>query len=67
MIGHDQVERYRMMSQPERWREVEALMSFAWRSLKQLPAEERTRRLKEDERRHDEADEIVLAHLRSLR
>lgn len=67
MIGPEQVERYRRMSQPERWREVEALMTFAWRALKQLPPEELTRRLKEDERRHDEADEIVLSHLRSLR
>jgi hypothetical protein len=37
MMSPDQLDRYRQMSQPERWREVELLMTYAWRALKQLP------------------------------
>lgn len=64
MLSKAQIEAYRTMSQAERWREVEALMTLAWRSLQQLPHEEVARRLAEDRRRHDEADEIMLEHLR---
>ena len=64
MLSDARIEAYRKMPQAERWREVEELMTFAWRFLKQLPEEEVERRLAEDRRRHDEGDEIVLAHLR---
>ncbi len=37
MLSPSQIEAYRRMSPAERWREVEALMTLAWRSLKQLP------------------------------
>lgn len=64
MLSDERIEAYRMMSQEERWREVEELMTFAWRFLKQLPHEEVERRLAFDRKQHDESDEIVLAHLR---
>jgi hypothetical protein len=64
MLSREQIEAYRRMSQEERWREVEALMTLAWESLKALPPEEVERRLREDERRHDEADEVMREHLR---
>ena len=64
MLSDAKIEAYRKMSQEERWREVEQLMTFAWRFLKQLPHEEVERRLALDRRMHDEADARMLAHLR---
>ncbi|MBL9000830.1 MAG: hypothetical protein JNK25_06805 [Phycisphaerae bacterium] len=64
MQDHARIEAYRKMPQEERWREVQALMTYAWRFLKQLPHEEVARRLAEDRKRHDDSDEIMLAHLR---
>ena len=64
MLSDAQIQAYREMSQEERWREVEALMTLAWRMLKELPHEEVARRLALDQRLHDEGDEIMLAHLR---
>jgi hypothetical protein len=64
MVSDAQIQRYRAMSQEERWREVEALMTFAWRFLQQLPHEEVARRLALDRQKHDESDEAMLAHLR---
>lgn len=55
------------MSQAERWREVEALMTLAWRTLKQLPPDEVERRLAYDRERQDRADAVMLAHLRRYR
>jgi hypothetical protein len=66
MLSQAQIEAYRKMTQEERWREVEALMTFAWRYLQQLPKDEVARRLAYDQRQHDEADEIMLAHLRKF-
>ena len=66
LLSPEQIQRYRDMPREERWREVEALMTFAWRQLQQLPREEVARRLAEDQRSHDEADERVFAHLRSV-
>ena len=64
MLSDAKIEAYRKMTQEERWREVEQLMTFAWRFLKQLPEEEVARRLAHDRQQHDESDAIVLAHLR---
>jgi hypothetical protein len=64
MLSDARTEAYRKMPQAERWREVEALMTLAWRSLKHLPPEEVDRRLASDRLRHDEGDEVMLAHLR---
>lgn len=64
MLSTDKLEAYRAMTPEERWREVEELMTFAWRFLKQLPDEEVERRLAYDRREHDKADAIVLEHLR---
>jgi hypothetical protein len=64
MLSPSQLDAYRKMSQAERWREVESLMTFAWRALKQLPREEIDRRLAIDRARQDQADEAMLAHLR---
>jgi hypothetical protein len=64
MLDEARLEAYRKMSPAERWREVEALMTFAWRTLKQLPREEVERRLAIDRKWHDDGDEIILAHLR---
>ena len=64
MLSDGQIEAYRAMSFEERWREVEALSTLAWRMLKQLPHEEVERRLAIDREEHDKADALVLAHLR---
>lgn len=52
------------MSLEARRREVEALMTFAWRSLKDLPVEEVERRLAYDREQHDLSDAIMLEYLR---
>lgn len=52
MLSEAQIEAYRRMTQEERWREVEALMTFAWRFLKELPDKERERRLAYDREQH---------------
>lgn len=67
MLSAEKIQAYRRMTQEERWREVEALMTLAWDSLKQLPKEEVERRLAQDRKWHDEGDELVRARLRRLR
>ncbi|HWL92100.1 MAG TPA: hypothetical protein VNT79_01075 [Phycisphaerae bacterium] len=64
MLSEAKLQAYREMTPEERWSEVEALMTFAWRFLKELPPEELERRLAYDREQHDKADEIILAHLR---
>lgn len=64
MLSEDKLEAYRRMTPEERWREVEALMTFAWRSLKSLPREEMERRLAYDTEQHDKSDAIILEFLR---
>lgn len=54
------------MTPEERWREVEELMTLAWRSLLELPEEERQRRLAIIREEHEVSDRIVLEHLRRL-
>ncbi len=66
MLDQDRIAAYRKMSLEERWREVEALMTFAWRTLKQLPHDEVARRLAHDQAERDKSDEAVLAHLRRI-
>jgi len=64
MLSDEQINAYRAMSPEQRWEEVEALMTFAWRFLQSLPQEEMERRLAYDVQQHDESDAIVLEHLR---
>jgi len=63
MLDEKQIERYRNMTQADRWREVEALMDFAWSMLKDLPPEEVQRRLDADYKAHDEADHRIMEFL----
>ena len=67
MLSEEKIEAYRRMTPEERWREVEELMSFAWRTLLELPLKERNRRLTIIREEHDRSDEIWLGHLRRLR
>ena len=64
MLSAERLARYRDMTPSERWREVEMLMSLAWRTLQALPAEERRRRLEIVRAQHDASDAAMLAHLR---
>lgn len=66
MLDDDRIAAYRKMSPEERWREVAALMTFAWRMLKQLPHEEVARRLAREQSERDKSDEAVLEHLRRM-
>jgi hypothetical protein len=50
------------MSPEERWREVEELMTIAWRALRELPEEERRRRLEVIRQEHDQSDAIWMDH-----
>jgi hypothetical protein len=63
MLSQEKIQAYRLMSPEERWREVEELMTFAWRSLLALPEEERRRRLQFAREDHDASDAILLEHL----
>jgi hypothetical protein len=54
------------MTPEERWREVEELMTLAWRALLELPEEERQRRLKVIREEHEESDRVLLAELRKV-
>jgi hypothetical protein len=64
MLSEAQLEAYRSMTVEERWQEVEALMTLAWRFLKALPHEEAERRLAYDREQHDKSDAIILDYLR---
>lgn len=64
MRSEAQLEAYRQMTPEERWREVEALMTLAWRMLKELPHEEVERLLAYDRAQHDKSDALILEHLR---
>jgi hypothetical protein len=64
MLDEQRLERYRRMTPEERLREVEELMTFAWRSLLELSDEERQRRLDLVREEHELSDAIILAHLR---
>lgn len=64
MLSDEKIEAYRRMTPEERWREVEELMTIAWRSLLELPEEERERRLAVIREEHEESDRRMLEHLR---
>jgi hypothetical protein len=66
MLSESKLAAYREMSVEERWHEVEQLMTFAWRFLKELPPEELERRLAYDQEQHDKSDAMVLEYLRRL-
>ena len=63
MLSKAKIEAYRRMTPEERWREVEELMTFAWRTLRELPEEERRRRWDLIRREHETSDAIMLEHL----
>lgn len=64
MLSERKIEEYRRMTPEQRWREVEELMTLAWRSLRELPVEEMRRRLAIIRQEHEESDAIMLEHLR---
>ena len=66
MLSEARIEAYRLMTPEERWREVEELMTLAWRDLQALPEEERNRRLAIIREEHEESDRILIEHLRRL-
>ncbi|MBI2933091.1 MAG: hypothetical protein HYY16_15715 [Planctomycetes bacterium] len=66
MLSAEKIQAYRAMTPEERWREVEELMSLAWRTLCELPDEERRRRLEIIREEHEASDAIMLEHLRRL-
>ena len=53
MLSEEQLALYRRMSIEERWRITEELMTLAWRSLLELPYEERERRLRIAREEHE--------------
>ena len=66
MLSERKLEAYRRMTPEERWQEVEELMTLAWRSLLELPAEERQRRLNVIREEHEESDRVLLAELKKF-
>ncbi len=66
MLSNSKIEAYRRMSPGERWREVEELMSLAWRTLQALPDDELQRRVQVIRNEHDLSDAIILERLRTL-
>lgn len=66
MLSQEKLEAYRRMTPEERWREVEELMTVAWRTLLELPIEERNRRLEIIRQDHEASDAIMLERLRKL-
>ncbi len=66
MLSDAKMEAYRRMTPEERWREVEELMTLAWRSLLELSYEERQRRLAIIREEHEISDRIVFEHLKRL-
>jgi hypothetical protein len=64
MLSDAKLEAYRRMTPEERWVEVEELMTLAWRSLLELPEEERLHRLAVIREEHEISDRIVLERLR---
>ena len=67
MLSDARIEAYRRMTPEARWREVEELMTLAWRTLQALPAAERERRLAVIREEHDASDAVWMEHLRRLR
>ena len=66
MLSPERIQAYRSMSPEERWREVEELMTLAWRTLRALPREQRERRLALIRAEHEASDAVLLARSREL-
>lgn len=66
MLSEQKLAAYRRMTPEERWREVEELMTLAWRTLLEMPEEERRRRLAIIREEHEASDAALLDHLRRL-
>jgi hypothetical protein len=66
VLSPERIERYRRMTPRERWREVEELMTLAWRDLRSRPAAERARILAYVREEHEKSDEVLLEALRRL-
>lgn len=67
MLSPERIEAYRRMSPEERWREVEELMTVAWRDLKARPGDERERILAVIREEHELSDAVMLEGLRRAR
>jgi hypothetical protein len=67
MLSPERIEAYRRMSPEERWREVEELMTVAWRDLKARPRDERERILAVIREEHELSDAVMLEGLRRAR
>ncbi len=65
MLDEKRIEHYRRMTPEDRWRETEELMTLAWRSLLEMPEDERNRRLDLVREEHEQSDAIILDHLRN--
>ena len=63
MLSEAKVAAYRRMTPEERWREVEELMTLAWRALQELPDRERARRIALIREEHERANGILLRRL----
>ena len=63
MLSPDRIQHYRRMSPAERWREVEELMTLAWRTLAALPDEERQRRLSLLRQRQEASTQAMVDYL----
>jgi hypothetical protein len=66
MLSEKKLEEYRRMTPEERWVEVEELMTLAWRSLLELPEDERARRLALIREEHERSDQALLERLAKL-
>ncbi|MCI0339697.1 MAG: hypothetical protein L0216_00865 [Planctomycetales bacterium] len=64
MLSRKKIEMYRRMTPEERWVEVEALMTDAWRALLELPEADRQRRLARIREEHERSNAALLEHLR---
>jgi hypothetical protein len=67
MLSAERLEAYRRMTSEERWREVEALMTLAWRDLLARPQAERDRILALIREEHEASDALMLEGLRRAR
>jgi hypothetical protein len=66
VLSAERLAAYRRMTPAERWREVEALMTLAWRTLQALPESERRRRLDIVRAQHDASNDALLAALQRV-
>ena len=64
MLSDAKIQAYRDMTPEERWREVEELMTLAWRDLLARPPEERERILRHVREEGDLGDALLLEGLR---